>query len=148
MRVGAVLSRGPLEHPRLEPVLERPGFRFVRVPDQKRVYAARFGAEISTAFEDWIETDLLQLDVASITSITNDAYSVDEGALRQGAIRIIPGDTTAVEALFDVSVVRVHTMRQPRKTRRVGKHAGRKSEWKKAIVQLAEGHTIEFFEGV
>jgi len=54
----------------------------------------------------------------------------------------------AVEALFDVSVVRVHTMRQPRKTRRVGKHAGRKSEWKKAIVQLAEGHTIEFFEGV
>ena len=54
----------------------------------------------------------------------------------------------AVEALFHVNVVRVHTMRQPRKTRRVGKYAGRKSEWKKAIVQLAEGHTIEFFEGV
>lgn len=54
----------------------------------------------------------------------------------------------AVEALFDVDVVRVHTMRQPRKTRRVGRHAGRKSEWKKAIVQLAEGQTIEFFEGV
>ncbi len=54
----------------------------------------------------------------------------------------------AVEALFAVSVVRVHTMRQPRKTRRVGKHKGRKPEWKKAIVQLAEGHSIEFFEGV
>ncbi len=54
----------------------------------------------------------------------------------------------AVETLFDVQVVDVHTMRQPRKTRRVGKHAGRKSEWKKAIVQLAEGHSIEFFEGV
>lgn len=54
----------------------------------------------------------------------------------------------AVEALFDVKVMRVHTMRQPRKTRRVGKHAGRKSEWKKAIVQLAEGQSIEFFEGV
>ena len=54
----------------------------------------------------------------------------------------------AGEALFDVNVVRVHTMRQPRKTRRVGKHTGRKSEWKKAIVQLAEGHAIEFFEGV
>lgn len=54
----------------------------------------------------------------------------------------------AVEALFDVKVTRVHTMRQPRKTRRVGKHAGRKAEWKKAIVQLAEGQSIEFFEGV
>jgi large subunit ribosomal protein L23 len=54
----------------------------------------------------------------------------------------------AVETLFDVRVIDVHTMRQPRKTRRVGKHAGRKSEWKKAIVRLAEGHSIEFFEGV
>jgi large subunit ribosomal protein L23 len=54
----------------------------------------------------------------------------------------------AVETLFDVKVVDVHTMRQPRKTRRIGKHAGRKPEWKKAIVQLAEGQTIEFFEGV
>jgi large subunit ribosomal protein L23 len=54
----------------------------------------------------------------------------------------------AVEALFDVQVLDVHTMRQPRKTRRVGRYAGRKSEWKKAIVRLAEGQTIEFFEGV
>jgi large subunit ribosomal protein L23 len=54
----------------------------------------------------------------------------------------------AVESLFDVKVLNVHTMRQHRKTRRVGKHAGRKAEWKKAIVHLAEGHSIEFFEGV
>ncbi len=54
----------------------------------------------------------------------------------------------AVEELFDVSVVDVRTMRMPRKTRRVGKTSGRKPEWKKAIVRLAEGQTIEFFEGV
>jgi large subunit ribosomal protein L23 len=54
----------------------------------------------------------------------------------------------AVEALFDVSVIEVRTMRMPRKTRRVGKTSGRKPEWKKAIVQLAEGQSIEFFEGV
>lgn len=54
----------------------------------------------------------------------------------------------AVESLFDVSVIDVHTMRMPRKTKRVGRSAGRKSEWKKAIVRLAEGQTIEFFEGV
>ena len=54
----------------------------------------------------------------------------------------------AVETLFAVQVLDVHTMRQPRKTRRVGKHMGHKPEWKKAIVRLAEGQTIEFFEGV
>ncbi len=54
----------------------------------------------------------------------------------------------AVEALFDVQVLDVHTMRMPRKTRRVGRFEGRKPEWKKAVVRLAEGQTIEFFEGV
>ncbi len=54
----------------------------------------------------------------------------------------------AVEELFDVSVIDVRTMRMPRKTRRVGRTSGRKPEWKKAIVQLAEGQSIEFFEGV
>jgi large subunit ribosomal protein L23 len=54
----------------------------------------------------------------------------------------------AVEALFSVQVLDVHTMRMPRKERRVGKFLGRRPEWKKAIVKLAEGQTIEFFEGV
>jgi len=54
----------------------------------------------------------------------------------------------AVEQLFDVNVLEVRTMRQPRKKRRVGMKIGRKSEWKKAIVQLADGQSIEFFEGV
>lgn len=54
----------------------------------------------------------------------------------------------AVEQLFSVEVKTVRTMRQPRKTRRVGAKVGRRAEWKKAIVELAEGHSIEFFEGV
>jgi large subunit ribosomal protein L23 len=54
----------------------------------------------------------------------------------------------AVEQLFQVKVVDVRTMRMPRKTRRVGRFAGRKTAWKKAIVKLAEGQAIEFFEGV
>lgn len=54
----------------------------------------------------------------------------------------------AVEQLFQVKVVDVRTMRMPRKTRRVGRFAGRKPAWKKAIVKLAEGQAIEFFEGV
>ena len=54
----------------------------------------------------------------------------------------------AVESLFGVDVVRVRTMRQPRKKKRVGRIVGRTAEWKKAIVELAEGQSIEFFEGV
>lgn len=54
----------------------------------------------------------------------------------------------AIEDLFDVQVLAVRTMRQPRKSRRVGRHTGRRAEWKKAIVRLAEGQSIEFFEGV
>jgi large subunit ribosomal protein L23 len=54
----------------------------------------------------------------------------------------------AIEDLFDVQVLAVRTMRQPRKSRRVGRHIGRRAEWKKAIVRLAEGQSIEFFEGV
>jgi large subunit ribosomal protein L23 len=54
----------------------------------------------------------------------------------------------AVEQLFEVQVIRVRTMRQPRKKRRVGVRIGRRAEWKKAIVELAEGQSIEFFEGV
>lgn len=54
----------------------------------------------------------------------------------------------AVETLFEVQVVKVRTLRMPRKLRRVGKTAGYRPQWKKAVVQLAEGQSIEFFEGV
>ncbi|HVN39225.1 MAG TPA: 50S ribosomal protein L23 [Myxococcota bacterium] len=54
----------------------------------------------------------------------------------------------AVESLFGVSVLAVHTLRMPHKSRRVGRFQGRKTQWKKAIVRLAEGQKIEFFEGV
>ena len=54
----------------------------------------------------------------------------------------------AVEELFSVSVVDVRTMRMPRKMRRVGRFLGARPQWKKAVVRLAEGQSIEFFEGV
>jgi large subunit ribosomal protein L23 len=54
----------------------------------------------------------------------------------------------AIEELFDVRVTAVRTMRQQGKKRRVGRQIGRRPAWKKAIVQLAEGQSIEFFEGV
>jgi large subunit ribosomal protein L23 len=53
----------------------------------------------------------------------------------------------AVERLFKVKVEKIRTSRVLGKTRRVGRHAGRRSDWKKAYVTLAEGASIDFFEG-
>jgi len=54
----------------------------------------------------------------------------------------------AVESLFKVHVTDVKTIRIRGKNRRVGKHIGKRSNWKKAIVTLKEGEKIEFFEGI
>ena len=54
----------------------------------------------------------------------------------------------AVERAFDVHVIKVNVMNMPGKMRRVGRSTGMTSEWKKAIVTLAEGERIEFFQGV
>ncbi|HET7229725.1 MAG TPA: 50S ribosomal protein L23 [Longimicrobium sp.] len=54
----------------------------------------------------------------------------------------------AVEKQFNVKVRDVRTMRYAGKQKRMGKFAGRKASWKKAVVTLAEGDTIELFEGV
>ena len=54
----------------------------------------------------------------------------------------------AVEELFGVHVVDVNILNMPGKTRRVGRHESRTQEWKKAMVTLAQGDRITFFEGV
>ncbi len=54
----------------------------------------------------------------------------------------------AVEQLFDVNVLRVRTMNCRGKDRRVGRSVGRRRHWKKAIVEVAEGETIDVFEEV
>jgi large subunit ribosomal protein L23 len=53
----------------------------------------------------------------------------------------------AVEQLFDVQVARVNIVKVQPKPKRRGQIRGTKHGWKKAIVQLKPGHTIEFFEG-
>ena len=54
----------------------------------------------------------------------------------------------AVQTLFNVKVESVRTMNYTGKERRVGKHVGRRAAWKKAVVKLRDGDTIEIFEGV
>lgn len=50
----------------------------------------------------------------------------------------------AVEEIFKVKVDKVHTLNVKGKMKRLGKSQGKRSDWKKAIVTLKEGETIEF----
>ena len=54
----------------------------------------------------------------------------------------------AVEQIFDVKVLSVNTVRVLGKIKRMGRTQGKSSDYKKAIVKLAEGQTIELFEGM
>jgi len=56
-----------------------------------------------------------------------------------------PDIKAAVEKLFDVRVVGVSTMNPPRRSRRVGRFSGNRSQVKKAVVRLAEGSSIQLF---
>ena len=54
----------------------------------------------------------------------------------------------AVEELFKVKVEEVTTMRMHGKPKRLGRFEGRRPDWKKAVVRLKKGETIELFENV
>jgi large subunit ribosomal protein L23 len=55
--------------------------------------------------------------------------------------------TKAVEQLFKVKVVSVRVMNIEGKKRRLGKHSGKRPDWRKAIVKLNPKDKISFFEG-
>ena len=54
----------------------------------------------------------------------------------------------AVETVFNVKVLAVNILNVMGKTKRMGRHEGKRPDYKKAIVKLAPGERIEFFEGV
>ncbi len=69
----------------------RDNLRFVRLPDQKRVYVARIDIDLSTQFEDWIERDLLQANQRDIEQMTLKDYSINErtGTINQRDVVIL-----------------------------------------------------------
>ena len=74
---------------------------------------------------------------------TNNQYTF-EVAMRANK----PMIREAVEMAFDVEVEKVQTMVMPGKPRRWGRLVSRTPAWKKAIVTLAPGNSIELYEGV
>jgi len=59
-------------------VEDRPGYRFVRLPDQKRVYVSKVDLDVSNKFQDWINKDVLDVDRYSIDHLVLRDYSIDE----------------------------------------------------------------------
>lgn len=54
--------------------------------------------------------------------------------------------TNAVEKAFSVKVLSVNTVNVMGKKKRRGRLVGKRADWKKAIVRLAPGDTIKYFE--
>jgi large subunit ribosomal protein L23 len=54
----------------------------------------------------------------------------------------------AIEAIFNVKVVTVRTLRVHGKPKRMGRYEGHRPDWKKAVVTLQKGGSIELFEQV
>nr|YP_010580243.1 ribosomal protein L23 [Cryptomonas pyrenoidifera]UZS90627.1 ribosomal protein L23 [Cryptomonas pyrenoidifera] len=52
---------------------------------------------------------------------------------------------TAIEYLFNVKVISVNTAKPPAKQRRIGKFMGTRTQYKKAILTLATGNSINLF---
>lgn len=67
-------------------------------------------------------------------------FEVDLGATKHDIAR-------AVEWAFDVKVVKVNTLKVPGKVKRYGRRPSKRPDWKKAIVALAAGDSIQMFEG-
>ena len=67
-------------------------------------------------------------------------FEVDTAASKHDIAR-------AVEWAFDVKVVKVNTLKVPGKMKRYGMRPSKRPDWKKAIVSLAAGDSIQLFEG-
>jgi len=82
--------------------------------------------------------------------ITEKSYQAT-GEANQYTFRVAPDATkaqvkAAVESIFEVDVVKVQVINMPGKPKRRGWHAGRRPGYRKAVVRLAEGQSLEVAE--
>jgi large subunit ribosomal protein L23 len=86
-------------------------------------------------------------DVIKAPVITEES-TIQSETRNQYVFRVAPGANKpeirdAVERLFNVKVLAVNTCNYPGKRRRRGMHYGRTAHWKKAVVTLREGDSID-----
>ena len=54
------------------------GYRYMRVPGQKRTYEVKTEADVSARFQDWIETDLLKVSPFDLRRVEINSYTINE----------------------------------------------------------------------
>ncbi|MCH2540473.1 MAG: 50S ribosomal protein L23 [Anaerolineales bacterium] len=97
--------------------------------------------------------DLSLFDVL-LRPLVTEKSSFQNEKLGQYVFEVAPDATKtqikeAVQSLFDVNVIQVNTLVMPAKrARKQRRMVTRTSQYKKAVVKLADGETIEMFEGV
>ena len=97
------------------------------------------------------QVDIRHYDVVLAPHITEKATMASE---HNAVVFRVAGDATkpqikaAVDALFDVKVTGVNTIVQKGKTKKWKGEAYRRSDFKKAIVTLAEGQSIDVTTGI
>ena len=92
--------------------------------------------------EDIIKRPLMLTEKGNVLRETQNQY-LFEVDRRANKIQI----RQAIETLFKVKVVEVRTLIVRGHMRRMGRGYEKTRNWKKAIVSVKEGDTIEFFEG-
>lgn len=98
----------------------RTGYRYVRVPDKKRVYTAKLEKVPSTRFENWIKTELLDAPSYDLEKLIFDNYSIDElsGSVVPGERIVARKDNYdwVVEGLTDQEETNKDTLREAANT--------------------------------
>ncbi|MDQ6964456.1 MAG: 50S ribosomal protein L23 [Mariprofundales bacterium] len=84
--------------------------------------------------------------------VTEKSYGA-QSASNQYVFRVVAGANKqqirqAIERIFEVRVDRLQVINMPSKPKRRGAHAGRRSGYRKAVVRLVEGDSIEVTEEV
>ncbi|MCB0335925.1 MAG: 50S ribosomal protein L23 [Bdellovibrionales bacterium] len=88
-----------------------------------------------------------------LAPVITEKSSIVGGAGNRVVFRVDPRSSKpeikkAVEAVFNVDVTRVNTARYMGKLKRVTRDVGRQKGYKKAIVTLKEGQSIDLIEGL
>lgn len=107
---GAALADLVLGHA----VKDKPGYRYLRLPGQKRVYSVKTEADPSARFEDWVESNLLRLSSAQLKRVVVISYSLDEQSGRlanlQRIVAVKAGDGWKQESGPAVAPARIQSM--------------------------------------
>jgi len=82
--------------------------------------------------------------------VTEKSYAA-QGAANQYSFRVESTATKrqikhAIESIFEVKVEKVQVINMPGKSKRRGAHTGFRSGYRKAVVRLAEGETLDVAE--